>query len=60
MLVLKTGTHGSTIKETAFNDYHWGNVTHDYAKSAKNLAKESFQEICDLGKWVTKPTQKGR
>jgi hypothetical protein len=47
VLVLRPGTNGSTLKETAFNDLCWGDETRDHAKFAKNLAKQSVQEVCD-------------
>jgi hypothetical protein len=59
-LVLKPGTDGSTLKDTAFNDDRWGDVTRDYAESVKKLAKQSFQEVCDQAKQMSKPTRRGR
>jgi hypothetical protein len=59
-LVLRPGTDGSTLKETAFNDHCWGGVTRDYAESAKNLSKQSFQEICNQAKQMSKPARRGR
>ena len=59
-LVLRPGTDGSTLKETAFNDFRWGEETRDYAESAKNLAEQSFQEICDQAKQMSKPSRRAR
>ena len=59
-LVLRPGTDGSTLKETAFNDFRWGDETRDYAESAKNLAEQSFQEICDQAKQMSKPSRRAR
>jgi hypothetical protein len=58
-LVLKPGTDGNTLKDTAFNDHRWGDVTREYIISVKTLPKESFIEICDRAKQLSKSTRKG-
>jgi len=58
-LVLKLGRDGRTLKETAFNEHRWGEVTCEYLTSVKNVALEPFDEICDQAKTMSKSTRKG-
>ncbi len=58
-LVLKPGSDGSTLKDTAFNDHRWGDVTRDYVVSVKKLSPESFNEICNWARQLSKSTRKG-
>jgi len=58
-LVLKPGSDGSTLKDTAFNDHRWGDVTRDYVVSVKKLSPESFNEICNRARQLSKSTRKG-
>jgi hypothetical protein len=57
--VLKPGIDGSTLKDTAFNDHRWGDVTRDYVTSVKKLTEESFKEICSRARQMSKFTRKG-
>jgi len=57
-LVLKPGIDDSTLKDLTFNEYCWGEKTHKYMVSVKNLTKEAFNEICDQAKQLFKSTWK--
>jgi hypothetical protein len=58
-LVLKPGRDGKALKETAFNDNRWGGATRDYLTSVKNISQQSFDEICNRAKTMSKSTRKG-
>jgi hypothetical protein len=55
-LVLKPGIDNSTLKDLAFNNHCWGNKTCEYMASVKCLTEESFNEICDQAKQLSKFT----
>ena len=57
--VLKPGIDGSTLKDTAFNNHRWGDVTRDYVTSVKKLTEESFKEICSRARQMSKSTRRG-
>ena len=58
-LVLKPGNDSSTLKDMEFNDHHWGQVTRNYISSVKKHSQESFNEICNRDKTMSKSTWKG-
>jgi hypothetical protein len=58
-LVLKPGRDGKILKETAFNDHRWGVTTRDNLISVKKLSQQSFDEICNRAKTMSKSTRKG-
>ena len=57
-LVLKPGIDDNTLKDLAFNDHRWGKKTREYMVSVKCLTEESFNEICDRAKQLSKSTRK--
>src|ERR1700692_2648071 len=57
--VLKPVIDGSTLKDTAFNNHRWADVTCDYVTSMKKLTKESFKEICSRARQMSKSTRRG-
>jgi hypothetical protein len=58
-LVLKPGCDGRTLKETAFNDHRWGVATCNYLIFVKKNSQQSFDEICNRAKTMSKSTRKG-